>query len=130
MLKFPAQAPKNKDLSYANSCITEYIGCHIFNSVGIKAQETLLGTYEKNGVKKIVVACRDFTSPGIVLQDFASLKNTVIDSGHSGYGTELSDIMRAMEDQTAFPPVLLQQHFWNVFIIDALIGNWDRHNGN
>ncbi|WP_346730082.1 hypothetical protein [Dysosmobacter welbionis] len=47
MLKFPAQAPKNKDLSYANSCITEYIGCHIFNSVGIKAQETLLGTYEK-----------------------------------------------------------------------------------
>ena len=130
MLKFPAQAPKNKDLSYANSCITEYIGCHIFNSVGINAQETLLGTYEKNGVKKIVVACRDFTSPGIVLQDFASLKNTVIDSGHSGYGTELSDIMRAMEDQTALPPALLQQHFWNVFIIDALIGNWDRHNGN
>ena len=38
--------------------------------------------------------------------------------------------MRAMEDQTAFPPALLQQHFWNVFIIDALIGNWDRHNGN
>lgn len=67
----------------------------------------------KNGVKKIVVACRDFTSPGIVLQDFASLKNTVIDSGHSGYGTELSDIMRAMEDQTAFPPVLLQQHLGN-----------------
>ena len=130
MLKFPAQAPKNKDLSYANSCVTEYIGCHIFNSVGINAQETLLGTYEKNGVKKIVVACKDFTSPGIVLQDFASLKNTVIDSGHSGYGTELSDIMRAMEDQTAFPPALLQQHFWNVFIVDALIGNWDRHNGN
>lgn len=113
MLKFPAQAPKNKDLSYANSCITEYIGCHIFNSVGINVQETLLGTYEKNGVKKIVVACKDFTSPGIVLQDFASLKNTVIDSGHSGYGIELSDIMQAMEDQTAFPPVLLQQHLGN-----------------
>ena len=35
MLKFPAPAPKNKELSYANSCISEYIGCHIFNSVGI-----------------------------------------------------------------------------------------------
>lgn len=130
MLKFPAPAPKNKDLSYANSCITEYIGCHIFNSIGINAQETLLGVYQKNGVGKIVVACKDFTSPGIVLQDFASLKNTVINSGHSGYGTELSDIMQAMEDQTAFPPELLKQHFWNVFIVDALIGNWDRHNGN
>lgn len=130
MLKFPAPAPKNKDLSYANSCITEYIGCHIFNNVGIHAQETLLGVYQKNGVEKIVVACKDFTSPGIVLQDFASLKNTVINSGHSGYGTELSDIMQAMEDQTAFPSELLKQHFWNVFIVDALIGNWDRHNGN
>ena len=130
MLKFPAQAPKNKDLSYANSCISEYIGCHIFNLIGITAQETILGVYRKGGTEKIVVACKDFTSPGIVLQDFASLKNTVIDSGHSGYGTELSDIMQAMEDQMAFPPVLLKQHFWNVFIVDALIGNWDRHNGN
>ena len=49
MLKFPAPAPKNKELSYANSCISEYIGCHIFNSVGIAAQETLLGIYRKNG---------------------------------------------------------------------------------
>lgn len=130
MLKFPAQAPKNKDLSYANSCVSEYIGCHIFNLIGINAQETILGVYRKSGTEKIVVACKDFTSPGIVLQDFASLKNTVIDSGHSGYGTELSDIMQAMEDQMTFPPVLLKQHFWNVFIVDALIGNWDRHNGN
>ena len=130
MLKFPALAPKNKELCYANSCISEYIGCHIFNSVGIAAQETLLGIYRKNGAEKIVVACKDFTSPGIVLQDFASLKNTVINSGHSGYGTELSDITQAMEDQTAFPPALLKQHFWDMFIVDALIGNWDRHNGN
>ena len=117
-------------MSYANSCISEYIGCHIFNSVGIAAQETLLGIYRKNGAEKIVVACKDFTSPGIVLQDFASLKNTVINSGHSGYGTELSDITQAMEDQTAFSPALLKQHFWDMFIVDALIGNWDRHNGN
>ena len=130
MLKFPAPSPKNKELSYANSCISEYIGCHIFNSVGIAAQKTLLGIYRKNGAEKIVVACKDFTSPGIVLQDFASLKNTVINSGHSGYGTELSDITQAMEDQTAFPPALLKQHFWDMFIVDALIGNWDRHNGN
>ena len=65
-----------------------------------------------------------------MLQDFASLKNTVINSGHSGYGTELSDITQAMEDQTAFSPALLKQHFWDMFIVDALIGNWDRHNGN
>lgn len=130
MLKFPSIAPKNKALSYANGCVTEYLGSHIFNCVGIPAQETLLGTFKKNGKEKIVVACKDFTSVGIVLQDFASLKNTIIDSEHNGYGTELVDIINAMEEQTAIDPILLKEHFWDVFIVDALIGNWDRHNGN
>lgn len=130
MLKFPANAPKNKELSYANGCVSEYIGCHIFESVGIDVQKTLLSTYRKNGKEKVVVACKDFTKSGVVLQDFASLKNTIIDSEHNGYGTELSDIMKAIEEQNAVNPIELKEWFWNVFIVDALIGNWDRHNGN
>jgi len=130
MLKFPATPSRNKRISYANGCVSEYIGCHIFESIGIPVQKTLLGTYKKNGKEKVVVACKDFTSTGIVLQDFASLKNTMIDSEHNGYGTELSDIICAMEEQTAVNPYELKERFWNMFIVDALIGNWDRHNGN
>ncbi len=130
MLKFPAVAALNKELSYANGCISEYLGCHIFESIGIPVQETLLGTYTKNGKEKIVVACKDFTANGLVLQDFASLKNTIIDSAHNGYGTELSDIIQTLESQTAMDPQLLTEWFWDMFIVDALIGNWDRHNGN
>ncbi len=130
MLKFPSPPSRNNKMSYTNGCLSEYIGCHIFESIGIPVQKTLLGTYRKNGKEKIVVACKDFTSPGIVLQDFASLKNTIIDSEHNGYGTELSDIMCAIEDQTAVNPYELKTWFWNIFIVDALIGNWDRHNGN
>ena len=112
MLKFPALPSRNKEMSYANGCISEYIGCHIFESVGIPVQETLLGTYTKNGKEKIVVACKDFTSSGVVLQDFASLKNTIIDSEHNGYGTELSDICKAMEEQQAVDPTeLVLGHF-------------------
>lgn len=130
MLKFPAPPSRNKDMSYANGCISEYIGCHIFESIGIPVQKTLLGTYTKNNKEKIVVACKDFTSSGIVLQDFASLKNTIIDSEHNGYGTELDDILQAIDEQTAIEPTELREWFWDVFIVDALIGNWDRHNGN
>lgn len=130
MLKFPSPPSRNNKMSYTNGCLSEYIGCHIFESIGIPVQKTLLGTYRKNGKEKIVVACRDFTFPGIVLQDFASLKNTIIDSEHNGYGTELSDIMCAIEEQTAINPYDLKTWFWNIFIVDALIGNWDRHNGN
>ena len=130
MLKFPVAPPKIGGLSHSNSYIAEYIGCHIFNSVGIRAQETILGVYQKNGVEKIVAACKDCTSPGVVLQDFASLKNSVIDSRYSCYSTELSDIMQAIEAQTAFPPAFLKRHFWDLFIVDALLGNENRSNEN
>lgn len=130
MLKFPAPPSRNKLMSYTNGCASEYIGSHVFESIGIPVQETLLGTYTIKGKKKVVVACRDFTSPGIVLQDFASLKNTIIDSEHNGYGTELSDILHTIEEQQAIEPHKLKAWFWDMFIVDALIGNWDRHNGN
>lgn len=93
MLKFPPMPTKNKDMSYSNSCFSEYLGCQIYESIGVPVQKTMLGTYTVRGKEKIVVACGDFTEPGVTLQDFASLKNQMIDSVRNGYGTELSDIL-------------------------------------
>ena len=130
MLKFPPVPTRNKEMSYSNSCISEYIGCHIFQSAGIPVQETLLGTYTSQGKEKVVVACKDFTRPGIVLQDFASVKNQVIDFRRNGYGTELKDLVYTFENQDVIDSKLLTERFWDMFVVDALIGNWDRHNGN
>lgn len=130
MLKFPPLSTKNKDMSYSNSCFSEYLGCQIYESIGIPVQKTMLGTYTVKGKEKIVVACGDFTEPGITLQDFASLKNQMIDSERNGYGTELSDILHTFEEQTAIDYSMITERFWDMFIVDALIGNWDRHNGN
>ena len=33
MVKIPGKATKNKNMSYANGPISEYIGCHIFKSI-------------------------------------------------------------------------------------------------
>lgn len=93
MLKFPAYAKRNKDMSYTNGCFSEYLGCRIYESIGVPVQKTLLGTFTVRGKEKIVVACKDFTEPGVTLQDFASLKNRMIDSERQGCGTELSDIL-------------------------------------
>ena len=130
MLKLPQRAQKNENLSYANSSISEYIGSHIYNLLGINAQETLLGYYNQNNVERISVACKDFENNGYVLKDFASVKNQIIDSTSNGYGTELNDILQTIENQQIIDPVELSNHFWDMFVIDALIGNWDRHNGN
>ncbi len=131
MLKFPPVPTKNNLMSYTNSCISEYIACHIFELIGITVQKTLLGTYtDKKGKKKVVVACRDFTSDGKRLMEFAHLKNTCIDSEQSGYGTELSSITKAIEEQSLIDSTTLKEFFWEMFVVDALLGNFDRHNGN
>ena len=131
MLKFPPSgANKLTELSYTNSCFSEYLGSSIFNLLGIEAQHTLLGTFSINNKEKIVCACEDFTADGSVLYDFCSIKNTIIDSEHEGNGTELEDLLETIEKQQFVNPEVLLEHFWNVFIVDALLGNFDRHNGN
>lgn len=131
MLKFPPSADnKPTELSYINSCISEYIASHIFNMLGIRCHETILGTFKISGKEKIVCACKDFTADGKELFDFCSIKNTVIDSEHGGTGTELADLLETIEKQEYVSPQILTEHFWNVFVVDSLLGNFDRHNGN
>lgn len=131
MLKFPPSAGgKSAELSYTNSCISEHIASRIFGMLGIKAQETMLGTFTVKGKEKLVCACKDFTVGGKRLLDFCSIKNTVLDSDSSGSGTELSDVMDTIDKQQYISPEVLRKHFWNMFIVDALLGNFDRHNGN
>ena len=58
LLKFPPRShPKYQHGGYANSCISEHLGCKIFRSMGIEAQDTLLGTYRlDDGREKMVPA--------------------------------------------------------------------------
>ena len=130
ILKFPpSAADKPNDLSYSNSCISEHLGSSIFRLLGVSAQETRLGTH-LNGRTKVVCACRDFTVPGKRFYDFCSIKNTVIDSETGGHGTELSDVLTTIDLQQFVDPVLVRRRFWDMFVVDALLGNFDRHNGN
>ena len=131
MLKFPPSAAKKpNELSYSNSNFSEHIASSIFNMLGVEAHKTMLGTFRVNGKEKIVCACKDFAVAGNKLYDFCSIKNTIIDSEHNGTGTELSDILETIEKQQFVNPQELLNHFWDMFIVDALLGNFDRHNGN
>ena len=130
ILKFPPNvASKPNELSYSNSCISEHLGSTIFRLIGIDAQETMLGIHV-NGKTKVVCACKDFTTPTTRLYDFCSIKNTVIDSETGGTGTELSDVLKTIELQGFMDPVIVLERFWQMFVVDAFLGNFDRHNGN
>lgn len=130
MLKFPANKDEKEVNAYSNNCLSEYVACHILESLGLEVQKTILGRYELNGKEKIVVACKDFTSSGNVLKQFAELKNSQIETSKNGYGTELREVLETIEMQAIYDVEKLKDFFFDMFIADALVGNFDRHNGN
>ena len=44
--------------------------------------------------------------------------------------TELNDIMEVIEESKMINNIETKEKFWDMFVIDSLIGNTDRHNGN
>lgn len=130
MLKFPPINEGIQEHGYSNSCISEYLTCQIFKNIGLNVQDTILGEYKIQNQKKIVVACRDFTNNTKILKQFAELKNSQIETSKNGYGTELSEIIETIEEQKIYDSKELLEFFWDMFIADSFVGNFDRHNGN
>lgn len=81
----------------------------------------MLGTYTLNGIQKVVVACKDFTSDGNIFKQFAELKNSQIESSKNGYGTELIEITQTIENQLIYDVQELNNFFWDMFIADSLV---------
>ena len=129
LVKFPDPVrEKNKNISYINNAFSEYIGSNVFKIVGFKTQNTVLGKYEYNGKEKIVCACEDFTDNENVLYEFENLALST--NPDKKIETELNDIMEVIEESKMIDTEVTKRKFWDMFIIDSLIGNTDRHNGN
>lgn len=130
LVKFPDPIrEKNKNISYINNAFSEYIGSNIFKIVGFEVQNTILGTYNYNGKEKIVCACEDFTDENHILYEFENIALSV--NPDKKIETELEDIIEVINVITKTMKVKeLKEKFWDMFIIDSLIGNKDRHNGN
>ena len=129
LVKFPDPIrEKNKNISYINNAFSEYIGSNIFRIIGFKTQNTVLGKYEYNGKEKIVCACEDFTDNENVLYEFENLALST--NPDKKIETELNDIMEVIEENKMIDTEETKRKFWDMFIIDSLIGNTDRHNGN
>lgn len=129
LVKFPDPVrEKNKNISYINNAFSEYIGSNIFKIIGFKVQNTILGKYEYKGKEKIVCACEDFTDNDTILYEFENLALST--NPDKKIDTEINDIMEVIEESKMIDAESTKQDFWNMFVVDSLIGNTDRHNGN
>lgn len=132
LLKFPDPIrEKDKQLSYINNAISEYIACNIFASVGLPVQETMLGEYiDENGKVKIACACKDVRKPGEIMYEINKLELSSLDNTHA---RELSlqymdSVFAKMAD--VVPEEKLKEFYYDMLVVDTLVGNTDRHNGN
>lgn len=136
MLKYPESTAnlQGRIASYTNSPVSEYLGSHVYALAGIPVHETLLGF--RDG--KVVVACKDFTYPDKALLEFKMLRNSISDDAGSfssrpsdGTNVTLSDVLESINQlDNVYDAELLRNRFWDMFVVDALIGNKDRNNGN
>ena len=132
LLKFPDPIIE-KSLLYKNNVFSTYIGCKIFDSVNIPVQKVILGIYneKKNEIKqKVVVACKDFTSEKQKLVEFSSLANSITGVDKK-FTTKIEDIYEVFNNLNYdFDKKIMIENFWNMFVVDTLIGNTDRHLSN
>ena len=131
MLKFAENHAKKTDMStsYVNSVISEYISSHIAATTDLPVHETVLGYYNDD----IVVACKDFRQTNERNIEFQEFVHAVYDSKDIKRVIKLSQIYETLNDKTAFDDNLKQSsidRYWETFVVDALVGNFDRHIGN
>lgn len=123
MLKFQKSTPFGK----MNNHLSEYLGSHIFEMLGFSVQKTFLGSYQ--GEK--VVACKSFLSTGEQFVPFNDVGESTLDHDKDRYQYEYDDIMQMLRDNSKLTDVSETiEAFWEIFIVDALLGNFDRHGAN
>ena len=136
-LKYPksTKSMQVNGLSYTTTPISEYLGSHIYELIGLETHQTRLGIVNN----KVVVACKDFLNSSEIILDYNAIKNEYnekveeeLDKINSSFGkTELEEILVVMKNNIYFSKQPeLKNRFWDMFVIDALIGNNDRNDNN
>ena len=118
---------KNSEVGLTYNYVSEYLGSHIFQSIGILVQETFLGTYDG----KNVVVMKNFLEPEDALVAFNGVGESSLERDKELYQYTYEDITAMlMENMKSTNVAETIERFWDMFIVDALIGNFDRHGGN
>ena len=123
MLKFQ----KITQFGKRNNHLSEYLGSHIFELLGFNVHQTYLGSYKNEAV----VACKDFVCDGYEFVPFNDVGESTIETDKEKYQYSYNDIILLLEKNKKITSIEeTVSVFFDMFIVDALIGNFDRHGAN
>ena len=121
MFKFPSKSHR---------AAAEVFGAEVYDILGFPVQETYLARYGKTSG----VICKDFCRKGDILQPIESYMTTFLPKNLPDWRArlahgrmELETTLLLFREHPAFrrwPEV--RERFWDIFLIDALIGNTQR----
>ena len=117
--KYIVKFQKNSEVGLTYSHVSEYLGSHIFQAIGIPVQETFLGTYQG----KNVVVMKNFLKKNDCFVPFNGVGESSLERDKELYQYTYEDITAMLQENmksTDVPEKL--ERFWDMFIVDALIG--------
>lgn len=118
---------KKERFGTRNNHISEYLGCRIIKSLGFHVQEAYLGTYKNENI----VAIKDFVKEGQQFVAFNDVGESSIEENRDEFTYSYDDITKILLANNKLKnPQETVDRFWELFILDALLGNFDRHGGN
>ena len=123
---------KRKKTSFDDTSVfSEHVASSFIRMSGISAQETYLLTDKVT--KEPVVLIKDFTKEGEYLRSYESTRESSEDTDITTKAYTYKDILYMIEKHTKIypgtkPQVVLQ--FWQMYCMDAILANRDRHMGN
>jgi len=122
-VKFRKNSPEG--LRYNH--VSEHIGSKIFSILGVQAQETELGLYDGEEV----VLIKDFLNDDEIFVPFNGVGDSSLDEDKEKFQYDYEDIIEMLRSNIKLTNVSETiDCFWDIYIIDALLGNFDRHGSN
>lgn len=130
MVKYSKKHAPRNDLatSDVNNVVSEYVSSHILGILGYPVHDTELGMLDG----EVVVACRNFIPAGGELIEFGKFMRRHYDSHEIGRAPSIGQIHEIFEIDPVLSPQAgdFRSCYWERFVGDALVGNFDRHKGN
>lgn len=136
LLKLPDPIrEKNRVISYINNSVSEYLGCKIIKSIGLPVQDVILGEYTttaSNGKKKtyIACACKNIVPENYFLSEAEKTTLGNDEDSKSAQKPSFQTLDKIVENISDISSTEVKEFYAKQFIVDAFIGNPDRHNGN
>lgn len=119
MLRFSEQ-PGWKD------AVTTCLGRRLYRMLGIPARESILGECRMGDSWLRTAACCEPDHSGKLRTMEALMHSAYPGRVRGGFGIELEDILQVIDVQQLLPPEMLRSFFWDLFVADALLGNYGR----